>query len=135
MASRCNFKGSCKDCESFQLRDRIVTGLTDTECIQNRLSAGNSLSLAQAREMCEAAESSKKQSAELGGRQVQLDAIRKKSTYKSRPSPNRAQTSDVHECKFCGRIHEMRKEKFPAFGKRCVKCQRLNHFARRCHSV
>lgn len=33
------------------------------------------------------------------------------------------------ECKSCGRTHERNKQKCPAFGKKCAKCGRENHFA------
>uniref|UniRef100_A0AAQ4NR87 ribonuclease H n=2 Tax=Gasterosteus aculeatus aculeatus TaxID=481459 RepID=A0AAQ4NR87_GASAC len=36
------------------------------------------------------------------------------------------------ECKFCGRTHERTKQKCPAFGKKCAKCGRENHFAAKC---
>ena len=36
-------------------------------------------------------------------------------------------------CKFCGKKHEWKKEVCPAWGKRCTKCNRLNHFAGLCN--
>ncbi|XP_028417983.1 uncharacterized protein K02A2.6-like [Dendronephthya gigantea] len=35
-------------------------------------------------------------------------------------------------CRYCGRKHERDKQKCPALGKRCLKCNKLNHFAAQC---
>ena len=35
-------------------------------------------------------------------------------------------------CKFCGNKHEKRREKCPAFGKRCLSCKKMNHFTAQC---
>ena len=36
------------------------------------------------------------------------------------------------ECHFCGNAHDFKKELCPAYGKRCNKCGKDNHFAKRC---
>lgn len=36
------------------------------------------------------------------------------------------------ECKLCGKTHEKNKQKCPAFGNKCAKCGRENHFAVKC---
>ena len=36
----------------------------------------------------------------------------------------------INDCKFCGGSHV--KNRFPAYGKSCLKCNRDNHFARVC---
>ena len=40
----------------------------------------------------------------------------------------------VADCKFCGRQHEKKKEKCPAFGKTCSTCGKNNHFAAKCEA-
>ncbi|XP_028809432.1 uncharacterized protein K02A2.6-like isoform X2 [Denticeps clupeoides] len=35
-------------------------------------------------------------------------------------------------CKFCGKVHERSKKKCPAYGKKCKKCGKDNHFAALC---
>lgn len=40
--------------------------------------------------------------------------------------------NSTEECKFCGKMHEKRKQKCPAFRKKCAKCGRENHFAAKC---
>ena len=36
------------------------------------------------------------------------------------------------EGKYCGRVHEFRKENCPAYGKICDQCGKQNNFARQC---
>jgi hypothetical protein len=36
------------------------------------------------------------------------------------------------DCGYCGKIH--RKGDCPAYGKRCTKCQKMNHFSLTCRS-
>lgn len=41
---------------------------------------------------------------------------------------------DVKDCKFCGQTHPYDKKQCPAFGRKCNKCQDMNHFATKCRS-
>ena len=36
------------------------------------------------------------------------------------------------KCKYCGTMHQRKKELCPAFGSRCWNCGRENHFAKVC---
>ena len=54
-----------------------------------------------------------------------------KSREKSSGNPDNVYT---RECKFCGTVHEMKKSACPAVGKKCTKCGRDGHFAKKCHS-
>lgn len=36
------------------------------------------------------------------------------------------------QCKFCGKVHTMRKEECPAWGKTCMSCGGRNNFAAVC---
>jgi hypothetical protein len=39
------------------------------------------------------------------------------------------------KCWNCGRRHDLQARKMrPAYGKRCTKCHKMNHFAAKCHS-
>jgi len=53
--------------------------------------------------------------------------VKKKQEYKP---PTRQ--SQKRNCGKCGRQHE--REKCPAYGKTCFKCQKLNHYASCCKS-
>ena len=37
--------------------------------------------------------------------------------------------------KYCGKLHEFKKELCPAYNTRCKKCDKLHHFARMCNSA
>lgn len=50
---------------------------------------------------------------------------------KSSGNPNNVYT---RECKFCGTVHEMKKSACPAVGKKCTKCGKEGHFAKKCDS-
>lgn len=45
---------------------------------------------------------------------------------------NKNKVKMIKKCKFCGRDHEVKK--CPAYGKKCSKCNKLNHFAVVCKS-
>ena len=40
----------------------------------------------------------------------------------------------TRECKFCGAVHEMKKSACPAVGKKCTRCGKEGHFAKKCDS-
>lgn len=40
--------------------------------------------------------------------------------------------ADRFNCEYCGLMHDRNKMKCPAFGQRCVRCNRMNHYARVC---
>ena len=54
----------------------------------------------------------------------------KKPGYKQQKNPN---SSSHSNCKYCGQKHA--KGKCPAYGEKCSKCGKMNHFARECLSV
>ena len=40
----------------------------------------------------------------------------------------------VLKCKYCGKTHRRIKEECPAWGKKCLKCNKSNHFASQCRN-
>ena len=54
-----------------------------------------------------------------------------KSKGKGSGNPNNVCT---RECKFCGTVHEMKKSACPAVGKKCTRCGKEGHFAKKCGS-
>ena len=109
------------------LRDRIVFGIADDK-VRERLLREPELSLAKALDICRASEMS----------QAQIKVV-------SELNPSNA-ASNVHllkdskstpvilryPCRFCGQKHEGRREACPAWGKKCKKCGKDNHFAKKC---
>ena len=55
-----------------------------------------------------------------------------KSTQAVKPKFDKRDIEKNRECKYCGRRHEGQREKCPAFGKKCLKCSKMNHFPKKC---
>ena len=58
-------------------------------------------------------------------------AYKPKSKDTARSQSITRMTKEVR-CKFCNRLHELRKESCPAWRKTCAKCKGRNHFAIVC---
>jgi hypothetical protein len=70
-----------------------------------------------------------------GNEEVHKFAQKKKSSgkYASKPKTGwQKQEGREKECRFCGKRHEFRKDKCPAYGQTCEKCKGKNHFANKC---
>jgi hypothetical protein len=68
-------------------------------------------------------------------RTQQEDAGLESKQYRKTKPPrysmrNRQQKGLFTECGNCGMVHDERN--CPAFGKKCFKCEKMNHFARKC---
>ena len=92
--------------------------------IRQRLFREKSPTLEKVLEIIETAEASKTQVADvkqLSARNQEVHEIKKKK-FKTK----------VYQCTRCGTKHEARK--CPAFGKKCLECQGMNHFAQCCRT-
>jgi len=108
--------GYCATCEPSILRDRIIVGLRN-EDIREDLLKESKLTLNQCIDICKAGEAATTHKSSL-----QPEKINKvKSTAKKEKLPKSG------KCKFCGEEHVFIKEKCPAWGKRCTKCNGRNH--------
>eukprot|EP00794_Sanderia_malayensis_P020867 gene20867-22919_t len=70
-----------------------------------------------------------------GEQQVAL--VRARASHKGKPTKEKTQVlwkirKEQKQCGYCGLTHEERH--CPAFGKKCRKCQKMNHFAAVCKS-
>lgn len=95
------------------------------------------LTLEKAEEMCRASEltnhsiSTLDSSTEKVVHKVGFDKrARGNDKQGTRPKTHRPRVEK--SCKLCGRIHEHRKEKCPAYGQQCRKCKQMNHFEVKC---
>lgn len=141
LAKLCEFKE-----EDTLIRDRIVIGVRDQN-LQERLLRLSDLTLNEAITQGRAAETSKQQLDQIKGKEVNF--IKKKSSPTQKPSSNVSSKSgfvknsshnvtaksSLHrpssfKCSRCSREHG--KNQCPAYGKRCVVCKKLNHFAVAC---
>ncbi|UYV61543.1 K02A2.6-like [Cordylochernes scorpioides] len=124
LSSSCEFE-SQKD---SLIRDRIVYGIQD-KALQERLLREPNLTLLKAIEMCKTNEISKQQIKIMQNNQ-NICQIRK---YEKKHSPKQNQESEKEfKCQRCGKSH--RAKNCPAWGKRCSKCKKMNHFAAFCKS-
>ena len=113
------------------LRDRLVFGIRDAKT-RERLLRESELTLERTDEMCHAAESMMSQMKVFEDSQgVTVNTLasgKEVKTAEGSPKPKR-----TRECWNCGRRHEFHKRELcPAYGKTCLKCKKLNHFAHKC---
>ena len=119
------------------IRDRLVLGVNDSTT-RARMFRKPDLTLTEAINMCRIAETSQMQLQKIAvsGRDEETVQFSKQGRDKSRKGPKPAKQSSQQQkdqkCKYCGQTHERRKEKCPAYGKRCNKCSKMNHFANVC---
>ncbi|KAI8493812.1 hypothetical protein Bbelb_281590 [Branchiostoma belcheri] len=134
LVSTCEY-GALKD---EMLRDRIVLGVRDNK-VRMRLLKQKNLTLQAALEECKASETTNKQL-----KAMQSNGAETVHYAKTRPSrsqgqaktkfkqPHRRTQMPEANCGYCGKYHAKDKSKCPAFGKKCAKCDKPNHFARVC---
>ncbi|XP_045541877.1 uncharacterized protein LOC123723342 [Papilio machaon] len=119
-AKLCEFK------EEYRLvKDMIVIGIKD-KGVQERLLRESDLTLDQAMQFGRAAEIGKMQVGTLNEKK-EIDTI-----HKQRVNYRKEKKNYRNNCRKCGNTHEPRK--CPAFGKKCVLCNKLNHFAVMCRN-
>ncbi|UYV62275.1 K02A2.6-like [Cordylochernes scorpioides] len=124
LSTSCEFESQ----EDSLIRDRIVYGIQN-KALQERLLREPNLTLLKAIEMCKTDEISKQQIKIMQNNQ-NICQIRK---YEKKHSPKQNQESEKEfKCQRCGKSH--RAKNCPAWGKRCSKCKKMNHFAAFCKS-
>ena len=133
MAQECEFGTITPD---EILRDRLVFGVRDDK-VQERLLQEPNLMLAKTDELCHTAESMLVQIKVVGdGDNTVIHAIKAdKQQWPSGTSKPKASNKPTRDCWNCGQRHQFyKKDLCPAYGKRCNKCNKLNHFAAQCHT-
>lgn len=123
------------DMEDRMLRDRIVMGISDKN-LQQKLLEVNDLTLDKAVNRCRAAELSKEHMKNIQ-KQAELTLSVDKINKEQGQSPNdkgakynKQFNKNFYHCLKCSREHGPRQ--CPAYGKKCNKCFKLNHFASGC---
>ena len=124
----CNYTPNISD---SLLRDRLVHGLRNKKCVEE-LIQDNQLTLQSCIDKCRAAESSLEQLKSMNNTETEVHAVqyKKKKEHKDKHKDS-SKKKDI-KCKFCGRFHEMIKEKCPAYGEECTYCRGRNHFRDVC---
>lgn len=132
LSASCGF-GNLKD---SLIKDRIVIGIHD-EDLQRRLLKEEELNLEKCVSMCKTAELAKHQVKIINDENNKIHILRTRSTEKdnkeSRERVANHQQPQSRNCSRCGGVHKPRQ--CPAYGKKCAKCARPNHFASVCRSA
>ena len=143
LARSCDFAGV----EDSMIRDRIVVGIRN-DSTRHKLLQIRDLTLTKAIDVCKASEAAGDQlKAMSGADQVQSLNLSKRTAERGRgreksrgrgPRDHSAECgrskSISRKCKYCGRMHEPRKEACPAYGQSCRLCSKPNHFQSVCKS-
>ena len=141
-AERCNFTMTCTDgnCNTIinygeeMLKDQMTTGLYDKDVQQDVLAKSKDLTtFQQVYSHVEAYEQGKRAKSELSG---SSEVNAQKSQYKRMQSGNGDEVS--RKCKGCGSSshagYKQREKSCPAWGKKCHRCGKGNHFKSQCGS-
>ncbi|XP_071651744.1 uncharacterized protein [Temnothorax longispinosus] len=148
LAANCEF-GALKE---QLIKDRIVCGVRDSK-VRDRLLREKDLNLTKAIDICRAAEQADLQIKQLceGTTKLDVHGVKqqsnetKKAGKKTKPNVNQGvrhkkrggmqtngqrdyrEASQRNDCHRCGYKHGY---KCPAWGKTCMKCKKVNHFAK-----
>jgi len=125
------------------LHDRLLFGIHDNK-VRERLLRETSLTLAKTDEICRTSKSTTAQMKLVENQTDPSSSVnavtdqenkkkhlgRRKSKGKDDKNANKSK-----ECWNCGTVHNRsKKELCSAFGKKCLKCGKLSHFAAKCRS-
>ncbi len=117
---KCKQYGALRD---ELIRDRIVTDIKSRELKQKLLNLDENFSLDKCIKMCKNHETL----------QSQMKTMNEGTCCTSSSNVNFViKPKYTNNCKFCGKKHELLKEKCPAYGKVCSNCQRPNHYSVKC---
>ena len=126
LAETCEF-GHLKD---DLIRDRLVCGIRDNGARKIFLQEPK-ITLDKCLDTCRAAEATK----------VQIQAMSSQSSMKDPTAsevnfvnPTHGKYNFTHDCKFCGKSHERKKEMCLAYGRVCNKCKKKKNLAVKCQS-
>ena len=151
LAKSCDF-GTLED---SLIKDKLISGILSDK-VRESLLRVEDLDLATAIKNCKIAERSKTQAALMNGHssttedKLTVDEIRKfrkNLSFKPKRSQQKRRQNAVHanasqsskakdeiKCKYCGNQHVQDMQSCPAFGKKCAKCKKYNHFASVCNA-
>ncbi len=121
------------------IRDRMVIGVKDS-VLRARLLREKNLTLEKCLDTCRASEITSQQLKTIdGGLEVEsVHAVRQKETGRGKKKKEKTQSEKPRkpktmlDCTFCGTQHA--KRHCPAWGQKCKKCGRRNHFAVACRT-
>ena len=130
----CGYDETVKD---EMIRDSIVFGVNDISVREKLIREGSDLTLQTCIDIARTYELSNMQLKNMSGEDQQVHSLSKhKKTFK--PSKNTASKREsakpkavsTFDCGKCGTNHGPKE--CPAYGKICLSCKKLNHFAKKC---
>ena len=128
LASTCEF-GQLQD---DLIRDRIVCGLKDN-ATRRKLLQESKLKLTKCIDICRATESTTAQLKAMsmsGKEELHFVLKQKKQSKEKKKYSTEGQLK--YDCKYCGKKHANSRDACPAYGAKCKKCGRMNHYAVCC---
>lgn len=134
---------SCRfgDLQEELIRDRLVCGILN-DGMRKLLLRDNELTLTKAIEICQIHELTDQHTKTLAGPKHNLTNVDSvQQTVKRKPFRTPKHRLDkftpqqIHNCSNCGSNHEAKREKYPAYGQQCHRCNKWNHFQKCCKSV
>lgn len=112
--------------------DRIVFGIADNK-VRERLLREPELDLKKTLETCLAVEMSQAQNKAVGDLNLvnaaNVHVVKENEEEKPPTIPVKPLR---YPCRFCGRKHDGKRKACPAWGKKCNKCGKDKHFAKKC---
>ena len=125
-----------KDCgyadPDEMVRDRVVIGCHATKTREKLIQEGSDLTLEKAIDIARTDEMSKAQLKTMTTKNPSINSVNQKKQKSHKKTKSGREKFTSKDCSRCGYQHD--KGKCPAQGKRCAKCQKLNHFASVCQS-
>ncbi|CAI5693955.1 unnamed protein product [Oreochromis niloticus] len=146
-----NKAGSCRfgQLKDELIRDRLVCGI-NSDNMRKQLLRDSDLTLSKAIEMCQIFEQTDQHTKALATPKqmaAKVDTlhhtIMKKHPHKVKTKagnerraaqPEQRLAHAITNCNNCGGSHEAKRDKCPAYGQQCHKCQKWNHFQKCCKS-
>eukprot|EP00794_Sanderia_malayensis_P021364 gene21364-23444_t len=132
-ASECDFGSTCED----RILEHLVQTIENQSLVQRTISKKWNLGqfLKEASEMEDTTMQLREMRNATGEQQVAL--VKARASRRGKPTKGKTQVpwkirKEQKQCGYCGLTHE--EGQCPAFGKKCRKCQKMNHFAAVCKS-
>jgi hypothetical protein len=129
----------CGHCREEQITTRIIAGVRSTYCREKLLQMSPFPSLEEAMKLCLSKDTAEENEMELRGTRSNYINRRSKSNYRSQEerarSPSPGETSDedaAEKCSYCGEAPHKKRRDCKAYGHKCSKCNRFNHFSSLC---
>ena len=122
------------------ISDRIVCGVRDNALRRKSLQESK-LALEKCVDICRAAKAVQLKKIAPNQQQQhssEVDLVTQGYSWKSKARKESVKGPKNHqlgECKFCGRKHERRRGKYPAYGPTCSSCGKPYHFVVKCEST